>query len=415
MPGAKRVLMLQGPASRFWARLADALEREGHHVTAVHLCLPDILYWRRGSGRSYRGRLSDFEGWIEALMAREGITDVLYYADRLPYHIAAARAAGRLSLRAWAFENGYLRPDWLTMEPVAMGRFSRFERDPVAIRARAEGLAEPDMTPLYPHSFMQGALSEVPYFLLQTLGRPLFPFYVTDKRYPPVLDYASWAVRVTRQALERREGRRIKRACYGRRWPYFLLALQLQSDYQIRASSDYAHLSEMLEEVIGSFAEDAPPETRLVVKLHPEDNGAINWFAIARDFARARGIAERVLVLDGGNLRHLMAGAAGLVTVNSTAGLHALQAGCPVKVLGDAIYDMPGLTDPQPLGDFWSAPAGPDPSFVRAFIKVIAAEIQLRGGFYTRPGQEAAAAEIARRLTLAERYWRLAPGARAAE
>jgi capsular polysaccharide export protein len=40
----------------------------------------------------------------------------------------------------------------------------------------------------------------------------------------------------------------------------------------------------------------------------------------------------------------VLAPAAGVVTVNSTAGLQALREGKPVVALGRALYDMPGLT-----------------------------------------------------------------------
>ena len=57
-------------------------------------------------------------------------------------------------------------------------------------------------------------------------------------------------------------------------------------------------------------------------------------------------------ILDGGSLDELVQHALGMVTVNSTAGLHALQMSCPVITLGQAVYDVPDLTFQGELDEF---------------------------------------------------------------
>ncbi len=59
-----------------------------------------------------------------------------------------------------------------------------------------------------------------------------------------------------------------------------------------------------------------------------------------------------VTFLEGGVSDRLLARAAGVVTVNSTVGLAALRAGVPVKPLGDAVYDVPGLTHSGDIARF---------------------------------------------------------------
>ena len=87
-----------------------------------------------------------------------------------------------------------------------------------------------------------------------------------------------------------------------------------------------------------------------------------------------------------------------MVTVNSTAGLHALKQGKPVKVLGRAVFDIAGLTDQQPLDSFWAAPRPPDPELSAAMFRLMAASIQVRGNFYSAAGTNAGAKAIAERL-----------------
>jgi capsular polysaccharide export protein len=74
-----------------------------------------------------------------------------------------------------------------------------------------------------------------------------------------------------------------------------------------------------------------------------------------------------------------------VVTINSSAGLEALLAGCPVKTLAPAIYDIDGMTYQRSLDEFWSTPKAPDEELVRQFVTALAAVTQVRGRFTMMP------------------------------
>ena len=120
------------------------------------------------------------------------MTDIIYFADRLPYHRIAAMVARAEGIKVHSVEFGYLRPDWLTIEAVAGGAYSRFPDDFGAIRKLADTAPQPDLKDRYPHHFSQEAMNEVVYNLALVFGRPLFPFYWPDKYYAPVLEYLRW-------------------------------------------------------------------------------------------------------------------------------------------------------------------------------------------------------------------------------
>jgi capsular polysaccharide export protein len=395
---SRTVLFLQGPTSLFWTELAAGFEAAGHRVLKVHLCAGDWLFWRRRGALNYRGRFSNWAGWLERLMREEGVTDVLYYADRLPYHVEARRIAERLGISPYAVEFGYLRPDWLTLERGGMGAYSHFPTDPAKIRAAAAGLPAPDTANRYPFRFQQEAFGEVTFHLSAEILRILYPFYRHDTYYHPFLDYLSWIGRLTRVKSGLEHAVAVTERIWNEKQPYHLLALQLQSDYQIRANSAYGHLSEMIDEVISSFAFKAPPGDHLVVKMHPLDNGFENWPKVTERIAADYGIADRVHAIDGGDLMRLIAHAKGTVVVNSTVGLHSVRAGCPTKVLGVAVFDVPGLTHQGPIDSFWTAPEPVDAELCDAFVRVMAAAIQVKGSFYNPEGRRAAVAEIVRRV-----------------
>ena len=120
----------------------------------------------------------------------------------------------------------------------------------------------------------------------------------------------------------------------------------------------------------------------LVIKAHPLDSGVIDMEAVVTRLAAARGLADRVLYLDGGVLAVLSRASRGMVVNNSSAALSALGFGTPVKVLGRAMFDMAGLTDQVPLDRFWSAPSPPDADLFARYRTWVLDHVQINGGFH---------------------------------
>ncbi|MEM6972945.1 MAG: DUF6716 putative glycosyltransferase [Pseudomonadota bacterium] len=399
--------MLQGPASALWRETRDMLVSRGHRVTHVALALGDRLFWRRPGRIDYRGSLADWPGWIAELIRREGVSDLLYFADCLPYHRHAAEAALALGRRAWAIENGYLRPDWLTMEPVGMGRRSRFTRRPDRLRALAGGARPVNLTPRFTVPFATEARCEMAFNLAHALSGPLYPGWQSDRTVPAWREYTGWLPYLARLGRARARAAAVEAACAAGSLPHVVLAMQMETDYQLRVSSDYPGQAAVLQEVLTSFAAHAPPHMRLVIKLHPFDNGLIDWDDTVARIAWPLGIDDRVMVIRGGRLDRLLDKAHGLITVNSTTAIHALRLGRPVIALGDAVYDVPGLTHQAGLRRFWTDAETPDAQMVAAWVRAVAAEIQIRGHQMHPVGRKVAATAIAERLEQAERYWRL--------
>ncbi|NLH79304.1 MAG: capsular biosynthesis protein, partial [Phyllobacteriaceae bacterium] len=188
----RTVLFLEGPASPIFGRIADRLTERGHAVRHICFCLGDAVFWsvltgRRGTGapprrRSdwYRGRREDWPAHLDAYCAREGVTDVVMLGDGRPVHAAAVEVAMARDIRIHVVEHGYLRPDWLTVEPDGMSGYSRFPLDPAEIRAAAAGLPPVPTKAPWPSSFLVYALLDLAYHLPNVaLGRLVHPNYRT--------------------------------------------------------------------------------------------------------------------------------------------------------------------------------------------------------------------------------------------
>ena len=125
----------------------------------------------------------------------------------------------------------------------------------------------------------------------------------------------------------------------------------------------------------------------LVFKKHPFDPGAIPYETLIRLEAYSLGIRDRVMFLHSGSLPELIRQSEGVVLMNSTVGTSALHHGKPTTVLGDAIYDMPGLTCQKGLSRFWKEGSVPDQTLYRSFRSVLFKKTLVHGGFYSSQGR----------------------------
>lgn len=385
-PSNRCFLFLQGLATRFFERLGRALLARGHAVHRVNFNGGDRAFWRLPGAIDFADREHEWPEFLDQLVVDKRVSDIILFGDCRPLHRAAIRLAEVRALRVRVVEEGYLRPDWITFEEGGVNGYSSLPRDPGWYREQARALPAWRDPPAVPGSFRRRAFEDVVYTLSSMAGVWRFPHYTTHRPYHQLIEYAGWARRL---ALKRRSERRTAAAIEDlarRAGPLFFFPLQLDCDYQMRVHSPFRAMHLAIEHVLDSFARHAPTTARLIVKLHPLDSGLWDWAAIIGHIAVELGVAERVTVLDGGDLAKLLARSPAVVTVNSTVGSLALAQGLPAIALGKAVYDIPGLTFQGELDEFWSNAAPPDAALFDAFRRVLAARVLIPGSFFNESG-----------------------------
>src|ERR1051326_7687576 len=382
MDGGRSFLLLQGPISSCFDRLGRALLARGHRVHRINFHFGDQLFWRLPA-TNFRGRFADWRAFVADFLEQHQITDLILHGDRRPYHIVAAEEARARGIAVFATDLGYVRPDWITLEQDGMTTYSRFPSDPTAIRALAAKLPEPEPGPHVQTPFWLIAVLDVAYNLALVFGRPLYPHYRYHSTCHPFAEYTGWLWSRPKKLLMARAVVAEKHRLQTIPGSYFLVPLQLSTDFQIRAHSPFSDLREAVREIIVSFARSGS-ERKLVFVVHPHDNGLIDWGRLVVRLARQFGVAGRVLALDGGTPPGLLRNCTGVVTVNSTVGVTALRQGIPVKALGNAVFNVAGLTCQSSLDEFWHDPQPPDRELLAAFLRALIGTTQVKGGYYER-------------------------------
>jgi capsular polysaccharide export protein len=393
-------LFLQGPCTPFFSQLAQRLAGD-HAVQRIHFCMGDALYWRSRPARRYVADADGLRDHLDHLYRHHGITDQILFGDRRPVHRPAVDHGEACGVRTHVFEEGYFRPFWVTLEREGVNGHSLLPRDPDWFRDAGGRLAEPDAPVHFRTPFSLRAAHDVAYHAAGALNPVFFPGYRSHAPVVAPLEYAGYARRfVYLRFIRERERRRVADLLAAGR-PYYFLPLQLNSDAQIRDHSRFAHMGEVIEHVMASFARHAPSGALLVIKNHPLDAGLMDLAGQVRRYGRHYQVEDRTVYLEDGDLHALVDRAQGVVTVNSTVGLVALEAGRPTLSLSDPIYNLPGLTFQGGLDEFWRGSEGPDRELFAGFRRVVMHATQVNGGFYCPKGIALAVDNSARVLTAA--------------
>lgn len=383
----RRFLFLQGPHGTYFARLGGALSALGHDVFRINLCGGDRIDWPEAAV-DFRGTLQNWPVFFDDFIVDHEITDVVLFGDCRPHHSSAHGMAKIRGLRVHVLEEGYIRPDYVTLEEGGVNGHSRMPRDPTWFRAEASRLPpEPEREPV-PSSFRRRAKETIRHLAATMLLAPAYPFYRTHRPNHPLVEAAGWGLWSATQTRERRLSQITLDKIVSERedHPIFLAPLQLNSDYQLRVHSPFDDMRAALRFIIKSFARTAPAHSRLLVKRHPLDNGLVPWRRITRKLARRYGVEDRIFYISDGDIAKLLPIMTGAVMVNSTVGTLALNEGVPVAVLGHAVYDVAGVVHRGALDDFWSAPPVPDAALWAAVRRVFVNRSLVHGGFLSEEG-----------------------------
>jgi capsular polysaccharide export protein len=389
----KHILLLQGPLGPFFRRLSRDLRANGARVSKVNFNGGDWLFYPTGAIQ-FKGRMEDWPTFLSGLLSELNIDVILLFGDCRLIHKCVRELVGRMGIQLGVFEEGYVRPDHITLEGGGINANSNLPRD------RNFYLAYPGKQSSEPlkvgHVFWYAALWATLYYLASSILKPAFPHY-RHHRLLAVRELLPWIRGLWRKYFyfvkERHVQHRLQTECSSR---FFLVPLQVHYDAQMREHSNYPSVESFIHEVVSSFAKEAEPDVLLVIKHHPMDRAYRDYTQLCESLSEGYGLQDRLLYVHDLQLPNVLSHTRGVIVVNSTVGLSALLYGVPVKVCGRAIYDIPSVTYSGRLKSFWrEAPFHkPDMTVLQGFRSCLIEHTQLNGSMYKRLPVEGSRAGI---------------------
>lgn len=386
----RRFLFLQGPHGPYFHQLARMLRRAGAEVWRVGFNAGDRAFWFGSDGYiPHGGTLEEWPAHLEQILEARGITDIALYGDTRPVHASAVAAAKARGLTVHVFEEGYLRPFWVTYERGGTNGHSRLMDMTVAQMSQA--LLQSDLDVPEPparwgdmrqHVFY-GALYH--WFVLFHNGD--YRNFQRHRELPLLTEWALYTKRLVLMPLNAlTRALATARIKYGG-FPYHLVLMQLEHDSSFQEHSPFRRQEEFLRLIAEGFAKGAPAHHHLVFKAHPLENDRSPLRRIIAGLTEEFGLQGRVHFVRGGKLARLLDHARTAVTVNSTAAQQVLWRAIPLKVFGKAVYAKPEFVSNLPLPEFFAQPGRPDSRAYRDYRRYLLETSQVPGGFYSSRGR----------------------------
>ena len=394
-------LFLQGPHGPFFSQLACALESYGHATNQIGFNQGDKIFWaNKRSFIPFTLPIHAWSGFLQREFREKQITDLVIYNDTRPLHKTAIQAAHAKGINVHIFEEGYLRPYWITYERDGSNGNSKLMSlaqsavvpdhltrgpDPVHAPCHWGDMREHIFYGAVYHWCILCANRQFPNFTShrEISIRKEFRLHLKQLVFTPARIAARFWANLTLK--------------FGT-FPYHLILMQLQHDSAFQNHSPFKTNASFLELTLRSFANNAPPHHHLVIKAHPLEDGRSEIAYHLRRLGTKFGINRRIHYLPGGKFAHVLDPALSVVTVNSTAGQQALWRGIPVKTLGQAIYNHDKFISKQSLDAFFAHPKAPNLQAYKAFRNFLLQTSQIPGGFYSKAGRQQAIAQLAKKM-----------------
>jgi len=364
------VLLLQGPIGPFFRHFAEELTERGFNVWKINLNGGDKYFYGHEQAMDYSGNLKDWETYLTRVLVNKEIGRIYLYGDCRAYHRVARKLAKR--------HGGHSPMLGREFTPNDASEESENSENTTVHSIPAEH-SLPKVT------LFRSGVCTLAYYFNSQIQQKRFPEYQHHRTLKLGAELARWArggLRKVRYKLAEKDMlRQIINEFEGN---YFVCPLQVHCDMQVVVHSNFNSIEHFIGDVLTSFAKHAAPNKAIVFKHHPMDRAYKDYSHLFENLVAELGLHGRVFYVHDVCLPTLLKNAEGSVLINSTVGMSSLFHGTPVKTLGKAIYDIPGLTVQRSLKSFWGRPGSVDKKLFVAFRQHLIKNNQLNGSFSAR-------------------------------
>ncbi len=379
----RNVLLLQGPVGPFFRNFARELEENGFQVFKINFNGGDRFFFGGKRTSNYREDVEGWESYLERFLLERDIGRIYLFGDCRYYHKVASAVAERNNVRVFVFEEGYIRPNFITLEESGVNGNSPLISKHINLSDTPPDATHPGKYPT--RVFRNMVIYAMTYYLASAAMSWRFPRYVHHRPLNPVSEGGKWILSVFRKLRFKFSQRNLTRHFSSElSGQYYLCPLQVHCDMQISAHSDYTSVEHFIGEVVASFAMHAHKKHKLVFKHHPMDRGYTDYTTLIKKLEHEHSLENRLYYVHDIELPALLKSARGTVVINSTVGMSSLLHHTPVKTLGQAVYDRDGLTSQTSLDNFWKAPGDVCQSAYTAFRDHLIQKNQINGSFYKK-------------------------------
>lgn len=383
----KNILLLQGPMGSYFNTLDKIFSDENAKVFRIGFNMGDQFFANKKHYTGYKDKPKNWTTFIKDFFIIHNIDKLFVFGDCRFYQKIAIEIAKELNIQIYVFEEGYIRPNFITLEEHGVNAHSiqpknREFYDNLVLDDNL--IEEIENVVEFKSTFIKMAREAIIYYWVANLFHFKYPNYIHHRNFS-LLDefkagcknvFRKYKYKITEKGLNQKFGNELSKK-------YYFVPLQTHGDFQIKNHSKYKNIEAFIKEVIESFAVHAPKDSILVFKHHPVDRGRRNHASYIKNLAYILGIKHRVIITWDVHLPTFLRNAIGTIVINSTVGISSLYHETPTICLGDAIYDIEGLTcKDMSIDEFWENYKEVDIELFRKYRAYLIKTTQINSNFY---------------------------------
>lgn len=374
----ERVVLLQGPLGSFFKTLKRIIEDKGFRAWQFAFNGGDWFFGDKDVV-SYKGDIESWRARFKEFCNEKAITCCIVYGETRIYHEIAKSVCDELGIKVLVFEEGYVRPSFVTGELGGVNGYSSLiGQDLLGDLVQTNTLDHPCNS----KTFLRRACYASAYYIARALGCSVFEEKCAHHRSGAIREGRAWLSGFKVKIGNLRKDAKIMNGWLPRHsGKVFLVPLQVHNDSQVIAHSKFNDVPSFLREVFASFAENSCND-KLLIKHHPMDRGYACYRQLINELVRCHGLYGRVVYGSEFHLPSVYKHLKGCVVINSTVGLSALHHGVPTICLGKSIYNVDKVTYRGKLAEFWTEPGMVDLSQIKVLEATIKKCSQYYGSFY---------------------------------
>jgi len=386
LPYVENALLLQGPVGPFFDKLRNFLIQKGTHVFKIHFNFGDeVFYNSQINAFRYQGLDIEWKDYITKFIKQRNIKAIFLMGDKRFYHQIAISTAKDFGVQVYVLEEGYLRPNYFTLEEFGVNRDSNLVNiNPHQLRS----IQVQHQTKKF-KAFIPMCLHAMKYWLYAYVFAYKFKNYKHHKNLD-LYKLVCWVRGFCRFLLyELTEFGIRQKIRLDNNKKYFLCILQVHDDFQVTHNSKYDSVELFIEEVMltfHQFTQDKITNDCLIIKHHPMDIGEKNYKKLIQHIMKRLNMCKDSVVYIH-NFRHLPTiynKIKGGIMINSTFGLKLLTNRIPVINLSTSFYHKAGLTFQGSLLEFFNTNNKVNKRLVHNYLNHLIVRSQVNGCLYSK-------------------------------
>lgn len=383
----KNILLLQGPMGSYFNTLDERFTKNGANVFRIGFNAGDEYFAKSDHYTGYKDTPENWPVYIKDFLLKNNINKLFVFGDCRFYQKHAIAISKGLNIEVFVFEEGYLRPNFITLEKYGVNDNSTIPRDRKFydnLNIDNEIIFEMEHLEYFGSTYGKMARQATLYYFLGNFFHYKYPNYhhhrcfsFFKEGWTGIKNYFRKNINIVKEKnLNQYFEKELDKK-------YYFVPLQTYNDFQLRVHSNYNSIEEFIKEVLMSFSKFAPGDKYLVFKHHPMDRGKKNYKKYIMFYAKQYGIKDRVVITWDVHLPTLLKHSIGSIMINSTVGIQSLYHKTPTICLGRAIYDIEGLTcKDMSLDDFWNNYKEVDYDLFKKFRGYLIQTTQINSNFY---------------------------------